>query len=272
MLSLGIVLFEIPANMILYRVGPGKWLTLQLFLFGIVSTFQAFQNSYGSFIASRFLLGMTESGFIPGGLWTLSTWYTRSETAKRIMFFYFGNQFGQASSKLLAYGILHMRGAGGKPGWFWLFVIMGAFTLLSGFVLGFCLPDSFKKPHSTFLPKVKIFTEREIHILRSRVTLDDPMKGKKKKSIDLGAFRESCKFQIMDSTARHILICSLVSELAPLGPLPHHAVQQRPSACFRYLFPIHRQQLWLCESHQQCSCVCRPVPADTHIMGFQLGL
>jgi MFS family permease len=92
MLSLGIVLFEIPSNMILYRVGPGKWLTLQLFLFGTVSTFQSFQSSYGSFIACRFLLGMTESGFIPGGLWTLSTWYTRAETAKRVMFFYFGNQ------------------------------------------------------------------------------------------------------------------------------------------------------------------------------------
>ncbi|CRK17596.1 hypothetical protein BN1708_017594, partial [Verticillium longisporum] len=44
MLSLGIVLFEIPSNMILYRVGPGKWLTLQLFLFGTVSLFQAFQK------------------------------------------------------------------------------------------------------------------------------------------------------------------------------------------------------------------------------------
>jgi hypothetical protein len=32
MLSLGIVLFEIPSNMVLYRVRPGKWLTLQLFL------------------------------------------------------------------------------------------------------------------------------------------------------------------------------------------------------------------------------------------------
>lgn len=44
---------------------------------------------------------------------------TREETAKRVMFFYFGNQLGQASSKLLAYGILHMRGVGGKAGWFW---------------------------------------------------------------------------------------------------------------------------------------------------------
>ncbi|KAK0657991.1 putative MFS transporter [Cercophora newfieldiana] len=191
MLSLGIVLFEIPSNMILYRVGPGKWLTLQLFLFGTVSTFQAFQNSYGSFIATRFLLGITESGFIPGGLWTLSTWYTRRESAKRIMFFYFGNQFGQASSKLLAFGILHMRGVGGKAGWFWLFTIMGAFTILCGFILGFCLPDSFKNPCSTFLPGHSWFTERELHILRTRVLMDDPMKGKKKKKINIGAFKRA---------------------------------------------------------------------------------
>lgn len=188
MLSLGIVLFEIPSNMILYRVGPGKWLTLQLFLFGTVSTFQAFQTNYSSFIATRFLLGMTESGFIPGGLWTLSTWYTRRETAKRIMFFYFGNQFGQASSKLLAYGILHMRGVGGRAGWFWLFTIMGAFTIGCGFVLGCLLPDSFRNPRSTFIPKFSFFTERELHILQTRVLLDDPMKGKKKKRIGRDAF------------------------------------------------------------------------------------
>ncbi|KAL4747392.1 hypothetical protein BDW72DRAFT_209644 [Aspergillus terricola var. indicus] len=170
MLSLGIVLTEIPSNMILYRVGPGKWLTLQLFLFGIVSTFQAFQRGYGAFIATRFLLGITESGFIPGGLWTLSTWYTRDETAKRVMIFYFGNQIGQASAKLLAYGILHMRGVGGQSGWFWLFALMGSFTVLSGFIFGFFLLDSFKNPHSTFLPKLPRFTERELHILQTRFT------------------------------------------------------------------------------------------------------
>lgn len=191
MLSLGIVLFEIPSNMILYRVGPGKWLTLQLFLFGLVSTFQSFQHSYGSFIVTRFLLGITESGFIPGGLWTLSTWYTRDESAKRIMIFYFGNQFGQASSKLLAFGILHMRGVAGKPGWFWLFTLMGIFTIACGFVMGFFLPDSFRNPSPTFLPKWQMFNERELHILRTRVLLDDPMKGKKKKKINLGAFKRA---------------------------------------------------------------------------------
>lgn len=191
MLSLGIVLFEIPSNMILYRVGPGKWLTLQLFLFGTVSTFQSWQHNYASLMVCRFLLGTTESGFIPGGLWTLSTWYTRKETAKRVMFFYFGNQFGQASSKLIAYGILHMRGVAGKPGWFWLFFLMGLFTILSGFVFGFFLPDSFKNPHSTFLPKRHIFTDRELHILRNRVIADDPAKGQKKKKIGIDAFKKA---------------------------------------------------------------------------------
>lgn len=190
MLSLGIVLFEIPSNMVLYRVGPGKWLTLQLFLFGTVSTFQAFQSNYASFIATRFLLGITESGFIPGGLWTLSTWYTKKETAKRVMVFYFGNQFGQASAKLLAYGILHMRGVAGRAGWFWLFVLMGGFTCFSGCILGCFLPDSFKNPRSTFLPKMRIFTDKELHILNCRVLIDDPMKGKKKKSIGLPAFKK----------------------------------------------------------------------------------
>lgn len=107
------------------------------------------------------------------------------------MIFYFGNQFGQASAKLLAFGILHMRGVAGRPGWFWLFVLMGAFTMFSGFILGFFLPDSFKKPQSTFVPTWKIFSEREIHILNTRVLLDDPAKGRKKKSIGLPAFKKA---------------------------------------------------------------------------------
>ncbi|KAH7021369.1 alternative sulfate transporter [Microdochium trichocladiopsis] len=193
LLSLGIVLFEIPSNMLLYRVGPGKWLTAQLFLFGLVSTFQAWQTSYTGYLITRFLLGVTESGYIPGGLWTLSTWYTKRETATRVMLFFFGNQLGQASAKLIAYGILHMRGVAGRPGWFWLFVIMGAFTMASGVVLGLCLPDSFRNPHSAFLPRRQIFTEREVYILRTRVHLDDPDKEGVKEHIPRSAFVQALK-------------------------------------------------------------------------------
>ena len=224
------VLFELPSNMLLYRVGPGKWLTLQLFLFGIVSTFQAFQRGYGSFIATRFLLGITESGFIPGGLWTLSTWYTRTETAKRVMIFYFGNQIGQASSKLLAYGILHMDGVGGKPGWFWLFTIMGIFTCCGGLVFGFLLPDSFRDPRASFPPRLRLFSERELHILQTRVLLDDPMKGRKKKKIGKAAFRKAVRFCCLCLAISFVWLTLLVYQLAPLGAHPHQPLQQRPAA------------------------------------------
>jgi MFS family permease len=277
MLSLGIVLFEIPSNMILYRVGPGKWLTLQLFLFGVVSTFQAFQNSYSSFIASRFLLGMTESGFIPGGLWTLSTWYTRRETAKRVMFFYFGNQFGQASSKLLAYGILHMRGVGGKPGWFWLFVIMGTFTVLSGFVLGFLLPDSLKRPQSTFLPRATFFNDRELHILKTRVLLDDPIKGQKKKHLGRDAFKKAVgRPQYPSRITCHLLLLVLtfsllpVLKLASMGPRYDYTIQQRSSARLRHILPINRQRLWFRCPHKQRTGFRWSLPPDPSILLLQL--
>lgn len=191
MIYLGIVLTEIPSNMILYQVGPARWLTLQLFLFGLIGTLQSLQRGYAPFLATRLLLGVAESGFIPGGLYTLSTWYTRPETAKRVMVFYFGNQAGQASAKLLAYGILHLRGVGGQPGWFWLFALMGAFTVLGGLVLGFCLPDSVHNPHSAFLPRFSWFTARELHVLQARVLLDDPMKGRKKPRIGRDAFKRA---------------------------------------------------------------------------------
>jgi hypothetical protein len=75
-----------------------------------------------------------------------------------------------------------------------LFALMGLFTIACGFILGFFLPDSFKNPRSTFLPKKSWFTERELHILQTRVLLDDPMKGKKKKSLGKAAFKQALTY------------------------------------------------------------------------------
>jgi len=141
-------------------------------------------------MVTRFLLGITEAGFGPGALWYLSTWYTRKETAKRVMIFYFGILFGQASSKMLAFGILHMRGVADRPGWFWLFVLMGSFTCVNALVFGFLLPDSSSNSSSAFLPGVQLFSKRSMHILKTRVLLDDPMKGQKKKRIGLVSFKK----------------------------------------------------------------------------------
>lgn len=191
LLSLRIVLFEISSNMLLYKAGPGKRLTFELFLFGLVSIFQAFQKNYAGYLVTRCLLSATESGYISGGLWTLSTWYTKRETAKRVMVFFFGNRFGQASAKLIAYEISNMRGVAEHPGWFWLFIIMGAFTMASGVVLGFCLPDTLYNPRGWFLPRFDIFNKRELYALRTQIIIDNPNKEWKKHRIDSAALKRA---------------------------------------------------------------------------------
>ncbi|CAK7236665.1 hypothetical protein SCUCBS95973_009685 [Sporothrix curviconia] len=174
LLSLGIVLLEIPSNIILYKVGPTLWIGGQIIAWGLVATFQAFQHGLGPYLATRLLLGLCEAGFIPAGLYTITRWYKRSETSKRFSWFFIGNMLAAACTGLIAYGILHMRGVRGLAGWQWLFLIEGMFTLAIGFLFITLFPKNPSNP--TSILGLRYFNDREIHILSRRVLLDDPSK------------------------------------------------------------------------------------------------
>lgn len=148
---------------------------------GLVATFQAFQHGVGAFMATRLLLGLCESGFIPAGLFTITRWYKTSETSKRFAFFFIGNGFAQAVAGLLAYGILHMRGLSGLAGWQWLFILEGIFTVIVGVIFALLFPSSPANPVN--LLKRRYFTERESYILVQRVLRDDPSKHEKSKNV-----------------------------------------------------------------------------------------
>lgn len=74
------------------------------------------------FLLTRALLGLAEAGYIPGAMFTLSTWYTREEITKRIAIFFFGMFGGTAVSPLLGAGLLRLDGKGGISGWQWIFL------------------------------------------------------------------------------------------------------------------------------------------------------
>lgn len=105
LLSLGIVLLEIPSNIILYKLGPTIWIGAQIIAWGLVATFQAFQHGLGPYLATRLLLGLCEAGFIPAGLYTITRWYKRDETSKRFSWFFIGNILAGACTGLIAYGM-----------------------------------------------------------------------------------------------------------------------------------------------------------------------
>jgi ACS family tartrate transporter-like MFS transporter len=62
---LSYVLFEIPSNVILARVGARLWIARIMITWGLVSSAMMFVRSASGFYALRFLLGLAEAGFFP---------------------------------------------------------------------------------------------------------------------------------------------------------------------------------------------------------------
>ncbi|KAF2400474.1 MFS general substrate transporter [Trichodelitschia bisporula] len=168
---------EIPSQLISKRLGPDRWIPVQMVSWSLVASFQAFLSGRTSFYITRCLLGLIEGGFIPDNILYLSYFYTSSELPGRLSWFWVSYQSTQIWSAFFAYGILHMRGINGMSGWRWLFALEGTLTGLIGIISYFYLPPSPCQTASVFRGKKGWFTEREEKIMVNRVLRDDPSKG-----------------------------------------------------------------------------------------------
>ncbi|KAK4052702.1 hypothetical protein OIV83_001989 [Microbotryomycetes sp. JL201] len=185
LLYIFIVSFEIPSNIALQRLGPQIWLSFQVLAFGTVATLQSLQHNYGTYLATRALLGLTECGYIPASLFVISTFYRRDEIAKRTAFFFTGSYLATATSGLLAYGILQLEGRNGLAGWKWLFIVEGLMAIFVAILFILLLPASPQRPSPLFFRRLSLFTERERHILAARVVRDDQEKAKSAQKISV---------------------------------------------------------------------------------------
>lgn len=88
-----------------------------------------------TFYITRALIGAFEGGFIPGVILFCTYFYTSKELSIRLAAFWSTLNVARVISALLAAGILEMRGIGGKPGWFWLFLLEGLLTMIIGLVV-----------------------------------------------------------------------------------------------------------------------------------------
>ncbi|KAI1319403.1 MFS general substrate transporter [Xylariaceae sp. FL0255] len=177
----GIVAFEIPSNIVLQRVGPVRWLSVQMFAWGLVATLQSLITNFSGYLATRVLLGSFESGFIPGALYVLSTWYTRKETTLRVALYFLGNLIAAAVTSLIGAAILTIGDRDGISGWRWLFLIEGVITIGIGIFFLLFLPPKVGNGRpliSRVTGNWSYFTERESYIMQRRVLLDDPTKVK----------------------------------------------------------------------------------------------
>ncbi|CAG8184510.1 unnamed protein product [Penicillium olsonii] len=138
---LGVILLEIPSNMVLHKIGPRRWISVQVFIFGLVACLQVFVRNKAGFLVTRSILGLAEAGYIPGAMYTLSTWYSTTELTKRIAVFFFGMFGGTAISPLLGAALLKLEGKGGLFGWQWIFLVEGLFAIVVSIALFYGLPE-----------------------------------------------------------------------------------------------------------------------------------
>lgn len=136
------VVFEVPSNMILTRTRPSRYLATIMFLWGAVTVGMAFTPSYGAFVAFRFVMGLLESGFAPGILMILSSWYRKEEQSKRFAVYISAAILSGAFGGLLAGSITTgLHDSHGLVGWRWLFIVEGAGTMVVAIIAAFILPD-----------------------------------------------------------------------------------------------------------------------------------
>ncbi|KAL7657407.1 hypothetical protein ACMYSQ_003591 [Aspergillus niger] len=141
LMFLGVIILEIPSNMVLQKVGPRCWISSQVCIFGVIAALQIFIRNKTGFLLTRSILGLSEAGYIPAAMYTLSTWYTREELTKRIAVFFFGMFGGAAVSPLLGAALLKLDGKGELHGWQWIFLLEGIWSVLMAIALFTLLPE-----------------------------------------------------------------------------------------------------------------------------------
>ncbi|KAF8530469.1 putative MFS nicotinic acid transporter Tna1 [Hysterangium stoloniferum] len=139
------IVFEVPSNLVLKKLKPPRWLCFLMFCCAISQmrvwlAMGLVKNAKGLY-ATRILLGMFESGLFPGLNFLFTTWYTRKELNSRLCIFFSGANLAGAFGGLLAFGIRHMKGVGGKSGWAWIFILEGLITFICAIPAPWLLQD-----------------------------------------------------------------------------------------------------------------------------------
>lgn len=167
----GYILFEIPSNLMLQRIGFRKTVLRIMIMWGLACAAFAMMNSEATFYVLRFILGVAEAGFFPGVLLFLTLWVPRTRRASVTAMFMAALPISGMIGGPLAGAIMqHLDGLFGLKGWQILFVVAGLPACVMG-VVTYCLLDNSPK-------EAKWLTERERQVVLDELAADDSSNAK----------------------------------------------------------------------------------------------
>lgn len=141
----GYLLFEVPSNIVMLKVGARLWITRIMVTWGIISACTMFVATPTQFYVLRFMLGVAEAGFFPAVLLYLTYWFPSSRRGKVTALFMTGIPMsGVIGGPLSGFIMASMVGVGELSNWQWLFLLEAIPTVLMGVVAFFFLDDKIK--------------------------------------------------------------------------------------------------------------------------------
>lgn len=180
------IIFEVPSNALMARIGARKTLVRIMLFWGAVSVATMFVTSPTSFYVARFLLGMAEAGFFPGCLLLLSYWFPSARRTRMTAIFFMAIPVSGIIGSLVSGWIMSaFDGIGHLANWQWLFVIEGIPPMFLAVVVYFVLSDTPSDANWLTGPEKQIIEQdlREEHERKSpktshkgglRTALSDP--------------------------------------------------------------------------------------------------
>ena len=137
---IGYILFEVPSNLLLYKFGARFWIARIMVTWGIVSAAMAFVNNETTFYVLRFLLGVAETGLVPGVMLYFTFWIPNANRAKIISLFYLAVPVASIIGAPLSSYLMEME-VFGMAGWRFMFLAEGLPSVLFATLVWWGLTD-----------------------------------------------------------------------------------------------------------------------------------
>lgn len=150
----GYVVSQIPAVILVTRIRASYVVPSMEILWAVFTFCTSAVKSVPQLYALRFLVGLCEGCYFPVIIYLISSWYRKSERAKRVTIFYSTATLAQMfSGYLQAAAYTNLDGREGLQGWQWLYIICGVISLPVGIIGYFFLPDFPENTHAFYISK-----------------------------------------------------------------------------------------------------------------------
>ncbi|MFC0399763.1 MFS transporter [Paraburkholderia rhizosphaerae] len=158
----GYVIFEVPSNMLLFKVGARRWIARIMISWGLATSAMVFVHTEWQFYGLRFVIGAMEAGFAPGVLYYLTLWFPQSFRGRITSLLFLASAFsGLFGAPLSGLVLGNMDGVLGIRGWHWLFLLGGLPCIVLGLLVLKVLKDRVEDAN-WLTPQEKLYLSSQI--------------------------------------------------------------------------------------------------------------